>query len=290
MPMELVTETATSSSSAAAAEAAVVSTAAVAEDWRAALPDDLKTHKGLEKFKAVDALAKSYLEIEKAYGAKLEGHVKLPLPDAQGKLNDAEVAAFRKATGVPEAPDGYQIQVSEDLADLVPSQAIGHFAPLFHKLNVPAPAAQAIVQGFAEYSQAQLATLDQGYRAKLGELKQEWGDATFSRRLALAKKVWETELPDDLKEVFDTTRLGSHPSLITFLAKYGEDLAESGHIDAQLTLGLPAADQLEKRKMEILADPAFYDDKEGAKNAVKHAALVKEYNEILAQLTPAPRR
>jgi len=238
----------------------------------------------------VDALAKSYLEVEKAYTGKLEGHVKLPVPDAQGKLNDAEVAAFRKATGVPEAAEGYQIQVSEDLADLVPVEAVGQFTPLFHRLNIPAPAAQAIVQGFAEYSQAQLAALDQGYRAKLNELKEEWGEPTFNRRLALAKKVWETELPESLQTVFDRTRLGSHPDLIAFLAKVGEDLAESGHIDAQLTLGSPTGEQLEKRKAEIMADPAFGNDREAALNPAKHAALLKEYQGILAQLSPAPLR
>jgi hypothetical protein len=73
---------------------------APAQDWRSSLAPDLRSDQTLAKYQGVDALAKAHIELQRTIG----GRVKVP-----GENDAPEVVAqFRKALGVPEAPDGYQ--------------------------------------------------------------------------------------------------------------------------------------------------------------------------------------
>ncbi len=60
----------------------------------------------------VDDLAKSYCELERHLG----GSVKIPDESA----DDAEIARFRQALGVPENPDGYELQLDEESLEADP--------------------------------------------------------------------------------------------------------------------------------------------------------------------------
>lgn len=60
----------------------------------------------------VDDLAKSYRELERRLGSSLK------LPDESA--DEAEIARFRQALGVPEDPDGYELQLDEESLEADP--------------------------------------------------------------------------------------------------------------------------------------------------------------------------
>lgn len=76
--------------------------------WRDTLPDDLKSDKSLESFKDVPALAKSYIATKAMVGSKPV----IPGPEAKPE----EIAAYRKAIGVPETTAGYKLKAHEIMA------------------------------------------------------------------------------------------------------------------------------------------------------------------------------
>ena len=94
---------------------------AVVPDWRTGLTGDfapLAQEPSLASFKGKDwaevgpALAKSYVETKKLVGVKTT----LKIPDEHATPD--EVAAYRKAVGVPDTPDGYRTQIRRPEAAL----------------------------------------------------------------------------------------------------------------------------------------------------------------------------
>lgn len=84
------------------------------KDWTTGLdPEFLETipETFKEKFKGkpADALVKSHLELESAYGKKTEGMVKIP----NDKATPEEVTVYRKAIGVPESAEKYNLTIPE---------------------------------------------------------------------------------------------------------------------------------------------------------------------------------
>ena len=65
--------------------------------------ESLKTHQGLAKFKDVDALAKSYVELDSM--RRERSGVKPLTPESTPE----EVTAYRAAMGIPEKPEGYEL-------------------------------------------------------------------------------------------------------------------------------------------------------------------------------------
>ena len=113
--------------------------------------DNLKSEKDLLKMAAT--AQRKATQNEKTYGdkyakeyaEKTKGMVKLPAPDA--KPDSPEVIAYRKAVGVPDAVEGYQMPI--------PENAIEEDKPLYneiakitaaeaHKLGIPKGMAEAL--------------------------------------------------------------------------------------------------------------------------------------------------
>lgn len=134
--------------------------------WRAALPADLRDVPEIASMQKPGELAKAYLEAN----AKLQKAIVLPGESS----NDTEVKAFREKLGVPENPDGYEIDSTGDkeFADV--------FRKAAHKEGLTPKQAktlhQEIIQASGEIlsrAQAQRkAAKDKATEA----LKQEWGE------------------------------------------------------------------------------------------------------------------
>ena len=134
--------------------------------WRAALPADLRDVPEIASMQKPGELAKAYLEAN----AKLQ---KAIVPPSDG-ANDTEVKAFRAKLGVPENPDGYEIDSTGDkeFADV--------FRKAAHKEGLTPKQAKSLHQEIMSASQeivsrsqaARKATRDKATEA----LKQEWGE------------------------------------------------------------------------------------------------------------------
>lgn len=208
------------------------------EGWADKLAGDKfdKTRAMASQFKSLDALLDSFHELRASFSKKTEGLVKVPGQDA----SPDDLAAFRRALGVPDSPDGYEIQTPANLpegfefdpASLAPLKAKAH------ELGIPSPALAELVAFQAQSEAAEVARLTQEAldRAKAGEeqLRKEWGN-NWEKNLALAERVKLTGggLPEG--------HWGHHdPHIQRLLASLGSKFSEgsmSAHGAAVANLG-----------------------------------------------------
>lgn len=255
---------------------------AIIPDWRESLPPDLKTHKALEKFKGKSPadLFRSYVELETAYGKRADGMVKIPDP-----AKADEVAAFRKAIGVPESPDGYKLDVAEPLREYVSDEGRRRFQAVFHAEGVPAAAAEKIVGAYAEYVHAQIQSAQQANKRALDAYRQEVGEATFNRQAAFAKYAEDNLLPQGVLDKLHALGFENDPEIFKWLAEMGQDIAEDRHVDTTFITGGMTREQAERRIQEILQTKGFLRG-----TAEKQAELQQEYENLQRTVQEAIER
>ena len=190
--------------------------------WRDSLPAGLREHKSLERYKDAGALASAYVALESKLGTPLAA------PGADAKPED--VARWRKALGVPDTAEGYDLGQPMVGETAIPSANLDHFRGLFHKAGVPPGAAKQIVDGYAGWVAQQQATVRAQNREGLDKLRTEWGDPLWQRRKALAETAYAAYVPEALRTEMTRMGLQDHPGLFQVFATIGEQLAEAEYI------------------------------------------------------------
>lgn len=171
----------------AEAEAAAAAAAQPEPTWRDGITDP-EARKLADDSTDLTHLAKRALEMRQ----KLSTSIVIPGKDAA----EEDVAAYRKALGVPNTVEGYEFPVvpEEQLTDEVKASR-AEWAATFHQHNVPKAVADNLIAKFSEDSaKAELARLDAdaAYTAAQSKaLHDEWGTEydmheTFANR-AVAK-------------------------------------------------------------------------------------------------------
>lgn len=145
-----------------------------AADWRAALPEDVKASPTLAKFTTIEGLAKSYVNLEKQFGAD-----KIIIP----KEGDAEGwAKAYDALGRPKEPSAYDFKPVQLPEGMQYDTALeDKFRPVAHNLGLTQKQAQGMRDWFAaNQGEAFTATNQQHAQereAATNELKRELGNA-----------------------------------------------------------------------------------------------------------------
>ena len=242
---------------AAAPPIAVAPPIAPPSDWRAGLTGDfapLAQDKSLESFKGQDwsevgpSLAKAFVETKKMVGAKAPA---LGVP-GEGATPE-QVAAYRKATGVPDAPDGYSISWPE----FPPGEALDEAAQTawltrMHQIGAP----PHIVQAFATLYGQHVNTLHNGYRREAEaagqELRRDWGP-NYDANLGRANRAIKQYGGDALVDLFAQNGMGRHPLVVRMFAKIGDDLVEHGAMAGD-TVGRVTPEEAQERMKTLQAD------------------------------------
>lgn len=199
-------------------------------DWRAALPEDLRSEKVFESIKGKDwseagpLLAKNYIHAQRLVGAD-----KLIMPT--DKSTPEEIAAFRAKLGVPAKPEDYgwgklPDGVTEDRLD---KAKFAEWRKELHEAGIPKAAAERLIgKRIAEMHGEEVAREKARTDAMLaGEqsLKQEFGDK-FDENVNFARWTAQEFGDEKLIQVLDATGLGSSPEVVKFLAKIGRAMAD----------------------------------------------------------------
>ena len=258
------------------AQKAAAKTAADEGDWRArylsGLPDELKekAQKKIGRYASEPDIAKALLSHD-AKISELSTRVKLPA----GKGDDpAEVEAFRKAWGVPEAADKYTLP---EIQGVQWSEAqkgdIGEFFKAAHAANMNQAQAEAALNVLAQSNARQMAAFQEQAKAKAEtvqeDLRAEYG-RDYKANLELANRwVKEQFAPhagengvSDLMNVklADGTHLGEHPAFARWAVAKGREAADHGVLE--LGDGATGGVSPDKRVDEIMAmkskDPKAY--------------------------------
>jgi hypothetical protein len=191
--------------------------------WRDALPPELKSEKSLERFKDVSEVAKSWIEAQKVISQK---GVIVP----GEKATPEEVAAFHKAIGRPDTPDGYQLKAPELPEGMTYDEnRTKVFAAVAHKEGVSAKALSALHGAWndmarAEYD-ANVKAVQEIQGKTTAEMKKEWGK-DFDANLAKADEAIERVFGSEFKQMLKDTGLSNHPAVIKGMFKASQAIGE----------------------------------------------------------------
>lgn len=214
------------------------------------------------------------------------------------KATDAEVRAFHRALGVPETPDGYDLNIPEEVQQyyqddglmaearttlhrlgLTPKQFAGVVALDAARMKKADEAMKADPMAFYE----QALELAMPVMAKEAEkvLREKWGDA-YDARLQLANAAITENMPEGEDRNVLLEHIGNDPLIADFLATIqNKHHTESHGIDTSLGTGAKYM-SVEQHVQALMKDPNYMD---GKTNPAEHHRLVDEVNRLLSQKT-----
>lgn len=198
-------------------------------DWRASLPEDLRSEKVFESIKGKDwseagpVLAKNYLNAQKLVGAE-----KLVIPGKDA--TPEQIADFRKKLGVPEKPEEYGVKLPEGLTeDKLDKARLDAWRKHLHDQGVPKAAAEALIGQYLadEFGAVQARAKAQEEQAKQwqAQIKEQFG-ADYDKNLNLARYALEQFKDPALISWLEETGAGNHPAVVAFFSKVGQALAD----------------------------------------------------------------
>ena len=141
-------------------------------DWRQQLAGDDKTFLGqLERYSSPNDLARKIREQDKLISS---GQLKQPLPK---DATPEQIAEYRKANGIPESPDKYDVNAFNIGEQEKP--VVGNILKTMHDLNLPPEAVNKILSSYygqrKEFETNQEKQILANRMAAEDELRKEWG-------------------------------------------------------------------------------------------------------------------
>ena len=176
----------------------------------------------------IEALAKSYQGLEQLLGKKAHS---VPVPNE--KSTPEEIAAYRKAIGVPESPEGYKLK-PEQLPDGVvwDENVAKRAAELAHKHNIPAAAMNELMKFDMEraalMNQAAAQMIEQQLESGREELQRVWGDKT-GEKIELARRAALTAGVDPSSQGF------VDPQVVKAIVSLAEKLSDDKLVEGNQT-------------------------------------------------------
>ncbi len=208
----------------------------------------------------VAKLARSYLELER----KLSTMVRVPRDDA----DETETAAFRRALGIPDTPDAYEINLSTDFLDIDPDVNgrlhAAHFTPR---------QAQLVYDLAGERMLPAITDLASEFEAQKQRerLIAHFGGDTAWREIARQLNAWGTaHLPRDVFDALASTSDG-------VLALHA--MMQSGSPPRLGGGGTAVASLTEEDLTKMMRDPRYWKHKD--------PAFVAEVSEGFRRLYPS---
>lgn len=195
-------------------------------DWRAALPEDLRDHPSLQKVKDIEGLARSNVNAQKMVGNRnIDRMVELPDPTEVTPENRREVL---QKIGLPEQVDGaYKLELPQDVPQehvvrkvMDPSTEFGKaFLGKCHELGIFPDQAQGLYNHFAQAvlasEKGQAKELERQEQENEDNLRAELGE-TFDTVTKTAGMVADKL---GIRKELEEAGLGTNPNVIKGLSK-----------------------------------------------------------------------
>jgi len=225
--------------------------------WRDSLPDDLKTSPTLEKFGDPAAVAKGYVELEKAFSKRPS------LPEAASSI------------------DAYSptVELAEGLE--MDQAALTGFKEMLLAKGIPADVGSEIIGAYMTHENGRYTQTVEGQKAAMetgmAELNAKWGDAT-GNNTEQAVKFIQSHFSEAAREEIAKSGLGNSPALVETLYELSKNFQEDSSGQASGNQGFEFKDaksaidvmKADKGKMKALMDER-HDD---------HKAVKKEWMDL----------
>lgn len=191
---------------------------AVAEDapWYEPLPDELKNEPTVQKYKSQEDAIRGLVN-----AVKMIGKDKVVVPK-QG-ADPSEWDVFFKATGRPDTPDEYKIELENADGDFLKS-----FKDVAHKAGLNQQQVDGLTSFWTDLEKNAEGKIDSMKEEEIKHgveaLKQEWGTA-FDREVSVAKRAVRTLCDDDMK-AFLNEGWGNDPRVVKLFNGLGKRMGE----------------------------------------------------------------
>ena len=146
-------------------------------------------------------------------------------PDTDPLGDESSDGSEENLAYVPHSPDGYNLKFANDAA--VNEELLEDFQDIAHQLGITQKQAQKL----AEFYDTHVGSGLQQYRQKLIEKERHWSTEIkqqpgYRQTIADARRAMETYASKELIDLFNYTRIGSHPAMVRFMSKVGRALSE----------------------------------------------------------------
>lgn len=218
-------------------------------------PDWLEAKFWTDKGPNVEALAKSYDVAQRALGRKAQA----VLPPNE-KSTPEEVAEYRKALGVPESPEGYNLKPEQLPEGVTWDDATAkRAAELAHKHHIPAAAMQEFMKFDMEraalMNQAAANMIDEQLQQGRAELERVWGDK-MPEKIELARRAAVTAGVDPSSQGF------VDPQVVKAIVSLAEKLSDDKLVEGNQT-GVSSTRARARDIMTNQANPLYARYQEG---------------------------
>jgi len=215
-----------------------------APDWRAGIPEELRTHPSLADVKDVAGLAKRFIDT-KAY---VGNGIQIPKPDAPAE----EWAKFNAKMGVPETPDKYEIPKPPAGLKLPWDETIEkEFKSVAHKAALRPDQVKTLVefdqQRALKQRDAEMTENALIKRAAEEALAKEWGpkgSPTYNSQLGKARWAAKELGGTDPMASALVEALGEDPGFIKMMVKLADMIGEERGFPSEPYGAMSAADAL----------------------------------------------
>lgn len=252
---------------------------AAAADWKAGLVDELKNDPSIAQIKDINSMAKSFIHAQRMVGAN-----KVMVPGE--KATPEEWNAFYKAVGRPDAPEGYDLPGPKD-EKAAGYEAYKQFRDTVHKAGLTNTQAATVLDflvnlGESEYAGVE-ASMKQEREQAAADLRKEWGLA-YEKNVAIANRLVKVFGGDEKSQQALADAMNGNPQVVKFCAAIGSKLLEDnllGEVSGSSALSPAEA----KAKVDgILRDKTHpYHNA----NTPGHADAVREVSKLYEQMYPA---
>lgn len=149
--------------------------------------------------------------------------------DGQEKAPAESEKEADSLAAVPEKPEDYQISFAEGVS--VDEKLLSGFKAKAHELGIPQGQAQKLAEFYAQNVTDSTKAAHEAQVNAIREAEKEWiaeieGRPGFKGELADVKRTLKEFGSDELTELMNQSRLGSHPVFFDFVVKVGKALAE----------------------------------------------------------------
>lgn len=242
-------------------------------DWYSNLPEDIRDEPALRSYTDMAGLARSLVHSQKAIGAN-----KVVVPSKHATAEDWR--QFFHKVGLPEKVEDYKIEYSKD--QIKNEGLVNDFRTFAHQEGLMPKQAAAALNFFAEREKAYAIEQKNQFQAQIDKwnesLKKDWGpeyDANLAKVKAAVTHVGDPALT----EWFNTSGMGSNPSLVKAFAKLGELLSE----DAIRGSTEPRISEMKEIDEKIQAMESNMEHPIYKKNHPNHGAALKERDALYAK-------
>lgn len=202
-------------------------------DWRAAIADE-KLRERANRFNSLDDVLKNNVDLLSERDRLRNTGIFRPGDEA----SDEDVAAYRKAMGIPDSPEGYEFPQGDDITDEQKASQEA-WSKHFHELGISGTQAKSLIEavqrGAEEAQQRQIEADRELAEQTTAALKKEWG-ADFDHNKELANRAAEKMFGEDFEDIRsletkDGRFILDDARLLRALARYGREMAADNPSD-----------------------------------------------------------